>query len=397
MPPNHAPKAKSSSLRAENEALREQIKQLQADRKTKAKKKEKDDKYEQSQVRFRTVFENSPLAQKIINPDLLIRQANAALVAMLGLTRPDEVEGRRILEFTHPHYRADWHDLQERLWKHRIPNFTFDTCLVRADGSSFWCQVYSILFPDEGEELGYTTLIDTTEHKGLEASLKRLYDTQETVLHLVAHDLKTPIAHIQMLTELLRRDAASEQPEAPKFLKLVEQSCDEANTLLQDVLYVGQLDATRLKKEPTNLNAFLDTQLTLHRLAAQEKGIDLTLELPPHVVTVLLNPNKFSRVVGNLLTNALKFTPPGGRVVVRLEEPAGRPRLVVQDTGVGIAAELQAYVFDKFSTATRAGLYGEGTTGLGLFITQQIVRLHGGKIWLESRENEGTAFFIDLL
>lgn len=107
MPPNHAPKAKSSALRAENEALRAQIQHLQADRTTKAKKKAKDDKYEPSQVRFRTVFENSPLGQKIINPDLTIGQANAALVDMLGLTRRDEVEGRRIAEFAHPHYRAD--------------------------------------------------------------------------------------------------------------------------------------------------------------------------------------------------------------------------------------------------------------------------------------------------
>ncbi|MFD2788075.1 PAS domain-containing sensor histidine kinase [Hymenobacter rubripertinctus] len=396
MPPNHAPKAKTKSLRAETEALRAQIKQLQADRTTVAKKKAKDDKYEQSQVRFRTVFENSPLGQKIINPDLTIRQANAALVDMLGLARRDEVEGRRIVDFAHPHYRADWDRLHERLWQHRIPSFTFETCLVRADGSSFWCQVHSILFPDDGHELGYTTLIDTTEHKDLEASLKRLYDTQEAIMHLVAHDLKTPIAHIQMLTELLHRDAASAEPETPQFLQLIEQSCNEANALLKDVLYLGGLDATRLKKEPINLNAFLDAQLTVHRLAAQEKGIALALELPPHVVTVHLNPNKFSRVVVNLLTNALKFTPAGGRVVVRLEEPAGRPRLTMQDTGVGIAPELQAHIFDKFSAAARAGLYGESTTGLGLFITQQIVRLHGGKIWCESHEHEGTTFFIDL-
>jgi len=384
------------SLQAENDALRAQIQQLQADRTAVAEQKEKDDKYEQSQVRFRTVFENSPLGQKIINPDLLIRQANPALAAMLGLTRPAEVEGRRILAFVHPHYRVDWDHLQERLWGHHISNFTFDTCLVRADGSSFWCQVHSILFPDEGQELGYTTLIDITAHKELEASLKRLYDTQETILHLVAHDVKTPIAHIQMLAELLRRDGAGQPSEAPMLLGLIERSCAEASTLLQDVLYIGQLDATRLKKEPTNLNVFLDAQLTLHRLAAEQKGIVLTLELPPHVVTVTLNPNKFSRVVVNLLTNALKFTPTGGRVVVRLEERAGRPRLLVQDSGLGIASALQAHIFDKFSTAARAGLYGEDTTGLGLFITQQIVRLHGGKIGLESRENEGTTFFIDL-
>ncbi|TDN39408.1 PAS domain-containing sensor histidine kinase [Hymenobacter sp. UV11] len=383
----------SRSLNAENQSLRAQLHQLQADRAAAA---ERASAYVQSQVRFRTLFENSPLGQKIINPDLTIRQANAALVAMLGYTHRAEVEGRRILDFTHPHYRADWHDLQEHLWKHHIPCFSFDTCLVRTDGTSFWCQVYSILFCDGGQELGYTTLIDTTEHRELEASLKRLYDAQETILHLVAHDLKTPITHIQMLTGLLRRDADNPKPETPKLLALIEQACAEANALVKDVLYLGELDATQLKKEPTNLNAFLEAQLTVHRLTAHTKGLDLVLELPPQVVTANLNPNKFSRVVANLLSNALKFTPSGGRVVVRLEARAGRARLTVQDTGVGIAPALQAHIFDKFSAAARAGLHGEATTGLGLFITQQIVWLHGGTIGLTSRENEGTTFFIDL-
>jgi two-component system sensor histidine kinase VicK len=396
MPPNPAPDASHHSLQAENEALRAQIQLLHADRTAVAEQQKKAGAYEQSQVRFRTVFEHSPLGQKIITADLLIRQVNPALVAMLGLTRPDEVQGRRILEFAHPHYRSDWHDLQERLWGHHIPTFTFETCLTRADGSSFWCQVHSILFPDDSEELGYTTLIDTTANKELEESLKRLYDSQETILHLVAHDLKTPIAHIQMLTELLHRAATGPHSETPRFLTMIQQCCDEAHALLQDVLYLGELDATQLKKEPTNLNAFLDAQLSIHRLAAQEKGIALTLELPPHTVTTHLNANKFSRVVVNLLTNALKFTPGGGRVTVRLSEHAGQPCLSVQDTGVGIAPELQAYIFDKFSTAARAGLYGEATTGLGLFITQQIVRLHGGTIRLESHETEGTTFFIYL-
>lgn len=81
---------------------------------------------------------------------------------------------------------------------------------------------------------------------------------------------------------------------------------------------------------------------------------------------------------------------------MRLSEHAGRPRLTVQDTGAGIPAALLPHLFDKFSQAAREGLAGESTTGLGLFITQQLVRLHGGVIWVESRENEGTTFFIDL-
>jgi two-component system sensor histidine kinase VicK len=166
---------------------------------------------------------------------------------------------------------------------------------------------------------------------------------------------------------------------------------------VQDVLYVGELDARRLVKQPTNLNAFVDKCLRVYRVAAQEKGIGLTLTLPEQVLTAALHRGKFGRVLDNLLSNALKFTPPGGHVRVGLAEHRGRARLTVHDTGIGIPEPLQALVFDKFSTAVRAGLYGATTTGLGLFITKQIVQQHGGKIWLESRENDGTTFTIELV
>jgi two-component system sensor histidine kinase VicK len=390
---NPTPNDSSRTLRAENEALRAQVLQLQADRTAAAEQQQRADDNELSQARFRTVFQNSPLGHKIINPDLTIRQANPALVAMLGCTHAGQVEGRRILDFAHPHYHADWHRLQSQLWARKVPYFTLETCLLRVNGSSCWCQVHSILFPDQGQHLGYTTLIDTTAHQELQASLRRLYEAQETILHLVAHDVRNPLAHIQLSVALLHQNKGAEMP---KYLTIIEQAVAQAEAILQDVLYIGSLDANQLPKQLTDLNTYLDTQLAAHRLAAQARGIALVLELPPQAVQANLNPNKFSRVVDNLLANALKFTPSGGHVRVRLSEYAGRPRLTVQDTGVGIPAGLQAHLFDKFSQAAREGLAGESTTGLGLFITQQIVRLHGGTIWVESRENEGTTFFIEL-
>jgi two-component system sensor histidine kinase VicK len=312
---------------------------------------------------------------------------------MLGCTHPDQVEGRLILDFAHPQYRADWHQLQEQLWAYEMPYFTLDTCLVRVDGSTLWCQVHSILFADDGQELGYTTLIDTTKHTELQDSLRRLYESQETMLHLVAHDVRNPLAHIKLAVVLLRYDQGSE---TLKFLAIIEQAATQAEAILKDVLYIGELEAVQLPKQPTDFSAHLDAQLATHRLAAQAKGVTLELDVPPHLMWVNLNSNQFGRVVDNLLSNALKFTPVGGGVRVVLSDHAGRPRLTVQDTGVGIPAALQAHLFDKFSQAAREGLAGESTTGLGLFITKQIVRLHSGTIWVESQENEGTTFVIDL-
>jgi two-component system sensor histidine kinase VicK len=393
MPPNLPPHAEPGGLRAENEALRAQLRQLQAEQAVAAEQQQRARADEQHRARFHTIFQNSPLGHKIIGPDLTIRQANPALVAMLGCAHAGQVEGRRILDFAHPAYRADWHHLQEELWAHRLPYFTLETCLIRVNGSSCWCQVHSILFPDQGQDLGYTTLIDTTAHHELQDSLRRLYEAQETILYLVAHDVRSPLAHIQLSVTLLRQGKGAE---TPKYLTIIEQAVAQAEAILKDVLYIGALDARQLPTQLTDLNTYLAAQLAAHRLAAQAKGIVLALELPPQPVQAYLHPGKFGRVVDNLLANALKFTPAGGRVQARVSEHAGRPRLTVQDTGVGIPAALLPHLFDKFSQAAREGLAGESTTGLGLFIKQQIVRLHGGSIWVESRENEGTTFFIEL-
>lgn len=251
-----------------------------------------------------------------------------------------------------------------------------------------------------------STVEDISERKTMELSLKRLYDAQETMLHLVIHDLKAPLGHIQLLTDLLQRQlnaaagpfVAGSAPAVVKYLDLIRQACATTFKLLQDVLLLGSLDANRLKKEPTDLGTLLERRLAAHHLVAHEKGLALALalDLPPLAVRANLNADAFGRVVDNLVSNALKFTPAGGRVTVALRERAGRALLSVRDTGIGIPAALQADLFEKFSGTARPGVGGEAATGLGLFITRQIVQLHRGKVWVESQEGAGTCFFVEL-
>jgi two-component system sensor histidine kinase VicK len=396
------PPAQNLSLEAQLAALREENQQLRAGH-TVARAQQADSaERELQQARFQTVFENSPFGQKIITPDLLIRQANQAVLTMLACKSLEEVVGHQILEFAHPDYHNDWRFLQQRLWSRKLPSFTLETCLVRRDGSSFWCQVTSIRFPDGDQELGYTLLEDISERKAVELRLKRLYDAQETILHLVTHDLKAPIGHIQLLADLLQRQLETAQlaphqvPDRAQYLTLIRRACADATKLLQDVLLLGALDANQLKRQPTDLGALLVQRLTAHRLVADEKGLTLDLNLPPEVVQANLNADLFGRVVDNLISNALKFTPAGGRITVGLSEHAGRVRLTVQDTGIGISESLQADLFEKFSTSGRAGVGGEASTGLGLFITRHIVQQHRGKIWVESQPGAGTSFFVEL-
>ncbi|MGI4874287.1 MAG: PAS domain-containing sensor histidine kinase [Janthinobacterium lividum] len=390
------------SLETELKAVQAEMEHLRTDRIDKAEHQALADHYHESQVRFRTVFENSPFGQKIIAADLIIRQANPAVLAMLGCASLTEVVGHQIMEFAHPDHQADWRFLQQRLWHHKLPSFTLETRLVRTDGSTFWCQVTSMRFPDNGEELGFTQLEDISARKAQEQSLKQLYDAQETILHLATHDLKEPIGHIQLLADLLKGqlDAAQltpdQAPDRAQYLTLIRQACANAFKLLQDVLLLGALDATHLERRPTNVGALLTQRLAAQQLVAHDKGLTLHVALPPQVVYANLNADFFGRVVDNLVSNALKFTPAGGYVTVELWEEAGRVLLTVLDTGIGIPEALQADLFEKFSKSARSGVGGEASTGLGLFITQQIVQLHRGKLWVESQEGAGTCFFVEL-
>jgi two-component system sensor histidine kinase VicK len=396
------PPTPSTASEGSNHALRTENTDLRAAQVAATAQATAQDRYQQSQARFRTVFENSPLGQKIITPDLTIRQANPAVVQMLGYTRLEDIVGHQIQEFAHPEHRADWHQLQTQLWEHKLPHFTLETCLVRADGSSFWCQITSVLFPDDDGELGYTILEDISGRKGLEAKLRRLYDAQETILQLATHDMKAPVAQIELLVDLLQREVAGRAGEGPPppemvhYLALIQRACAHATGLLEDVLYVGDLDAHGLDKQPTDLSDYLAARLEQHRLAAAEQGVTLALDLPQERVYGHLHPAKLGRVLDNLLGNALKFTPAGGTITLGAKRHEGKVHLRVQDTGIGIPGKLHHQLFDKFNPTRRRGLHGEPTTGLGLFIAKQIVELHGGHLWLESREQEGTTFFIEL-
>nr|WP_262892723.1 HAMP domain-containing sensor histidine kinase [Hymenobacter qilianensis] len=252
-----------------------------------------------------------------------------------------------------------------------------------------------------GGELGYTILEDISARKGLEAQLQRLYDAQETILQLATHDIKAPIAQIELLTDLLQREVASRAGEGPPppemvhYLGLIQRACTHATGLLEDVLYVGDLDEHDLEKQATDLNAYLTARLEGHRPAADEQGVMLALDLPAEPVYGRLHPDKFGRVLDNLLGNALKFTPTGGPS--RWGTGARGPR-APHGAGHGHWHSRQA------AHPPVRQVQPDAAQGPARGAHHRLRPLHcqadraaaRGDIWLESREQQGTTFFIEL-
>jgi PAS domain S-box-containing protein len=138
------------TLQKEIETLKKEIEELRSDEKRVRLGHEKAAAYQESQIRFRTIFENSRLGNKIIGRDLKILQLNAAMLELLGYDRKEEIIGTPILNYSPPEFHLDWRALQTKLWDLSTPSFNLETCLKKKDGTVVWCSVTSILFQDHG-------------------------------------------------------------------------------------------------------------------------------------------------------------------------------------------------------------------------------------------------------
>ena len=168
--------------------------------------------------------------------------------------------------------------------------------------------------------------------------------------------------------------------------------------MTQDLLDISLLESEDflVQKESIELEEYLSTILSQFKRKAEEKNINLELDIRPDRLEARIDKHNFSRVIENLVTNALKFTEESGKVELNTYEEEDSIMIEVRDNGIGIPDKLKDYIFDKFSKARRLGTRGERTTGLGMSIVKMIVEKHLGQIWLESTEGVGTAFYISL-
>ncbi len=259
--------------------------------------------------------------------------------------------------------------------------------------------ISTISGPDERQKRFLFLMFNITPLKDHEEQLEKLNHEKDRILYAVAHDLKNPLLNLKALVNLLQSGAIREN-EVNEVFRLMTKECDHSTNLMAELLEIGRLEDNRfvMAKSPTILKQFLEKALLQFEKTASKKKITFKTSFDPDINTVDINEMEFTRVAYNLLSNALKFTPEGGevRLVTRYVEKTNDRYVSIEisDTGVGISMDLLPIIFDKFSKASRAGIGGEESTGLGMWIVKHIVELHGGEINVSSRENTGTTFTI---
>jgi signal transduction histidine kinase len=215
----------------------------------------------------------------------------------------------------------------------------------------------------------------------------------------MSHELRTPLNAIIGFSEVLSERMFGELNEKQAdYLKDIHESGKHLLSLINDILDLSKIEAGRMDLEIStfDLPSALSNAMVLVRERAQRHGIDLTLEVDKDLGAFRADERKFKQIVLNLLSNAVKFTPDGGRVSVAAKKDTTRVEIAVKDTGIGIAPEDHAAVFEEFKQVGRDYTKKAEGTGLGLALTKRFVELHGGDIRLESALGTGSTFTISL-
>ncbi len=215
----------------------------------------------------------------------------------------------------------------------------------------------------------------------------------------MSHELRTPLNAIIGFSEVLSERMFGEINEKQAdYLKDIHESGKHLLSLINDILDLSKIEAGRMELELStfDLPSALSNAMTLVRERAQRHGIELSLAVDGALGAFQGDERKFKQIMLNLLSNAVKFTPDGGRVAVAVKNGAGQVEIAVRDTGIGIAPEDHAAVFEEFKQVGRDYTRKAEGTGLGLALTKRFVELHGGEIRLESAPGKGSTFTVSL-
>jgi PAS domain S-box-containing protein len=373
-----------------------------------------------SDERLRATFEHAPVGISETSLDGTLLRVNEGFCRIVGYTR-EELQGGLFQTITHPddlpanleHYR--------RLKAGEVPYYEMEKRYIRRDGSIVWVHLFgSVVRGEDGKPAyGVAVIQDITERKRAQEALLAHETEREALLRreqrarleaedasrlkdeflaTVSHELRTPLNAITGWTAVARMHG-SDPAAVQRALEIIERNARAQKQLIEDLLDVSRIITGKLKLElgPVDVRHVAQAALDTAQAAAAAKNIALLLRCDPDLPVIAADFTRLQQVVWNLLANAVKFTPEGGRVSVTVACDRHEVEVAVHDTGEGIEPEFLPFVFDRFRQADGSITRRHGGLGLGLAIVRHIVELHGGRVRVESAgAGQGSTFLVRL-
>ncbi len=307
---------------------------------------------------------------------LSLKQEDAIGQSILTLFQLDEEYSlRSLLENT-----------KEMLIERPSPVPHFQDLILRVD--------FSMIRRESGFISGLVAVLhDVTEQEKTEQERRDFVSN-------VSHELRTPLTSMRSYLEALE-DGAWKDPEiAPHFLQVTLEETDRMIRMINDLLNLSKMDSgnAQMQMELVNFNNLVNFVLDRFDMmvTSQNKNYQIKREFTKRDLWLEIDTDRLIQVIDNIMNNAIKYSPDGGTVTVRLIETHNHIILSITDEGIGIPRKDLNKIFDRFYRVDKARARQQGGTGLGLAISREVLKAHGGSIWVESRENQGSTFYVSL-
>jgi two-component system phosphate regulon sensor histidine kinase PhoR len=226
--------------------------------------------------------------------------------------------------------------------------------------------------------------------------LRSLQTTRRELIGNISHEFRTPLAGIKAMVETLTGGAMDDKVAAKDFLTRIDSEVDRLTQLVEELTELSRIETGKaeLKKEPIDLNKLVEEVIAQLSPQAERQQLSISREFATNLPSVLADKDRVRQVITNLVHNAIKFTPAGGRITITSRALEGSVVVHIADTGIGIPEEDLPRVFERFykGDKARAG----GGTGMGLAIAKHVIQAHGGSIWVRSEEGKGSTFAFSL-
>jgi two-component system CheB/CheR fusion protein len=367
----------------------------------------------ESEQQFRLVIENAPdFAMLLLDARGRIVTWNVGAERLLGWSTAEAVGKSGAIIYPPDSGQAQFQQETERAAEF---GRAADECWhVRKSGTRFWGSgVLTAVRNEEGELTGFVKVLrDDTARKQAETERSELLAREQAArleaenatrvkdqfLAMLSHELRTPISTILVWARMLTQNKCTPE-EHDEGLAVIERSANAQVQLLDDLLDTSRIASGKIRLQRTNTDLETVVKLAVEGAMplAKAKDIEIHTALAEGIGAIDGDPDRLRQVVGNLLNNAIKFTPSGGRVDVKLVREGSWAELTVTDTGKGIEPDFLPRVFTAFSQAEATSTRSFGGLGLGLAISKELVELHGGTIHVESAgANKGATFVVRL-
>jgi|GEM_PF-479144 len=361
-------------------------------------RKKAQESLKQSEEKYRELINTSNDGIVSTDPQMRFILWNSGAEKLFGYTEEDML-GQSVMTIFSKTAQKDVARELVQIKKAGDSSFTnrvFETSVLKKDCSLVPVDI-SISTRKSGGKLIITAILrDITVRKEAEEKLKKIDQMKSEFLSNVSHELRTPLQSISGFTKLIMNGQVPDPATQQEFFQIIDRETMHLGNLINGLLDMSRLEAGRFqifRKLVPIRDTFIDS-FKMFQSLARDKNITLSEDIPPEIPDMEVDNERMRQVVVNLIGNAIKFSDPGSSINVKVEKRPGDLLFQVSDHGTGINEETMKHLFERFYRAE--GETVRGGTGLGLYISKQIVDAHGGRIWAESKFGEGSTFSFTL-